>query len=78
MRTRSTSIDAHEASYSVGSLLFEWVIAEYGFESYRKIVVNQQIGKNFEDNIQASLGMTERELYEKAAPHILSAFTETG
>jgi hypothetical protein len=78
MRTRSTSIDAHEASYSVGSLLFEWVIAEYGFESYRKIVVNQQIGKNFDDNIQASLGMTERELYEKAAPHILAAFTETG
>jgi hypothetical protein len=78
MRTSSTSKDAHEASYSVGSLLFEWVIAEYGFESYRKIVVNQQIGKNFEDNIQVSLGMTERELYEKAAPHILSAFTETG
>ncbi len=76
IRTRSTSPDAHEASYSVGSLLFEWVIAEYGFEAYRKIVVNQQIGKNFGDNIQLSLGISERELYEKAAPHILAAFTD--
>lgn len=75
MRTRSTSIDAHESSYSVGSLLFEWVIAEYGFDAYRKIVVNQQIGKDFGDNIQASLGISERQLYEKAAPHILAAFT---
>jgi hypothetical protein len=75
MRTRGTSPDAHESSYSVGSLLFEWVIAEYGFDAYRKIVVNQQIGKSFGDNIQASLGISERELYEKAAPHILAAFT---
>ena len=75
MRTRSSSPDAHEASYSVGSLLFEWVIAEYGFDAYRKIVVNQQVGKNFGDNIQVSLGISERELYEKAAPHILAAFT---
>ena len=74
MRTRATSVDAHESSYSVGSLLFEWVIAEYGFDAYRKIVVNQQIGNNFGDNIQASLGISEAELYEKAAPHILAAF----
>jgi hypothetical protein len=74
MRTRATSPDAHESSYSVGSLLFEWVIAEYGFDAYRKFVVNQQIGNSFGDNVQASLGISERELYEKAAPHILAAF----
>jgi hypothetical protein len=75
MRTRATSPGAHESSYSVGSLLFEWVIAEYGFEAYRRIVENQQIGRNFDDNIQKSLGFSERELYEKAAQHILAAFT---
>jgi hypothetical protein len=74
MRTRATSPDAHESSYSVGSLLFEWVIAEFGFDAYRKLVENQQIGNSFGDNVQASLGMSERELYEKAAPHILAAF----
>ncbi len=75
MRTRATSPGAHESSYSVGSLLFEWVIAEYGFEAYRRIVENQQVGRNFDDNIQKSLGFSERELYERAAQHILAAFT---
>ena len=67
--------EAHEASYSLGSLLYEWVIAEYGFDAYKKIIENQIIGRNFEDNINASLGMPVSELYKKAAPHILAAFT---
>ncbi len=67
--------EAHEASYSLGALLYEWLIAEYGFDAYRKIIENQVIGNNFEDNIQASLGMSVSELYKKAAPHILSAFS---
>ena len=77
IRNKSNSPDAHEASYSIGSLLFEWVISEYGFAAYRKIVENQQIGNSFGDNIQASLGMSEKQLYESAAPHILAAFLES-
>jgi hypothetical protein len=67
--------EAHEASYSLGSLLYEWLIAEYGFDAYKKIIENQIIGSNFEDNIKASLGMPVSELYKKAAPHILAAFS---
>ena len=66
--------EAHEASYSLGSLLYEWLIAEYGFDAYKKIIENQMIGSKFEDNIKASLGMPVSELYKKAAPHILAAF----
>jgi hypothetical protein len=66
-------VEAHEASYPLGSLLYEWVIAEYGFEAYVKILENQMIGDSFEDNISASLGMSVAELYKKAAPHILAA-----
>ena len=68
--------EAHEASYSLGSLLYEWLIAEYGFDAYKKIIENQMIGSKFEDNIQASLGMSVAELYKKAAPHILAAFNQ--
>jgi hypothetical protein len=68
--------EAHEASYSLGSLLYEWLIAEYGFDAYKKIIENQIIGSKFEDNIQASLGMSVAELYKKAAPHILAAFNQ--
>jgi hypothetical protein len=68
--------EAHEASYPLGSLLYEWVIAEYGFDAYMKIIENQMTGTSFEDNIKASLGMSVAELYKKAAPHILAAFNQ--
>ncbi len=54
---------------------YEWGIAEYGFAAYKKIIENQMIGSKFEDNIKASLGMPVSELYKRAAPHILSAFS---
>ena len=67
--------EAHEASYSLGSLLYEWLIAEYGFDAYKKIIENQMIGSKFEDNIKTSLGIPVSELYKKAAPHILAGFS---
>jgi hypothetical protein len=67
--------EAHESSYSLGSLLYEWLIAEYGFDAYKKIIENQMTGSKFEDNIKASLGMPVSELYKKAAPHILAGFS---
>ena len=67
--------EAHEASYSLGSLMYEWLIAEYGLDAYMKILENQMTGDSFEDNITASLGMSTGELYKKAAPHILAAFS---
>ena len=75
IRTRNSSPDAHESSYSIGALVFEWLIAEYGFDAYRKLIENQQIGSSFADNLKASLGMTEEELYNGAAQHVLAAFT---
>ena len=70
----SKNPDAHESSYCIGQLLFEWVIAEYGFDGYRKLIVNQLAGKSFEDNVKKSLGISLSQLYEKAAPHIYNAF----
>ncbi|MFM8254908.1 MAG: hypothetical protein ACKN9O_06750 [Actinomycetota bacterium] len=74
MENRNNRQDVHEASYAVGQLLYEWVIAKYGFEGYRKIVENQITVDSFEANIKKSLGITTQELYKKAAPHIVAAF----
>ena len=76
IETRNGFAEAHEASYSIGSLLYEWVIAEYGFPAYRKLIENQLIGKSFADNVKASLGISVAEMYSGAAPHILAAFTQ--
>jgi len=66
--------ESHEASYSVGALVFEWLIAEYGFAGYKKLIENQLIGDSFADNLKASLGLTLDQLYKAAAPHVLAGF----
>ncbi len=73
IEVRSKNPEAHEASYLLGQLLYEWVIAEYGFDGYRKLIINQLVGNSFEDNLKVSLGITKEELYKGAAGHILSA-----
>ena len=66
--------ESHEASYSVGALVFEWLIAEYGFAGYKKLIENQLIGDSFADNLKASLGLTLDQLYQASAPHVLAGF----
>ena len=66
--------ESHEASYSVGALVFEWVIAEYGFAGFKRLVENQLIGTSFADNLKASLGLTLDQLYKASAPHVLAGF----
>ena len=66
--------ESHEASYSVGALVFEWVIAEYGFAGYKKLIENQLIGTSFADNLKASLGLSLDQLYKASAPHVLAGF----
>lgn len=74
MELRSKNEEAHEASYLIGQLVFEWFIANYGFDSYSKIVQNQLTGNGFEDNLKKSVGISLQKLYEGAAPHIVAAF----
>jgi len=71
---KTNSPDAHWASYPIGALVFEWLIAEYGIESYKKIIVNQELRKPFAENLKLSVGITLDQLYEKAAPHVVAGF----
>lgn len=66
--------DAHWAAYPIGSLVFEWFIAEYGFETYKKLIFNQEKEIPFEENLKQAAGITLDQLYAKAAPHVLAGF----
>ena len=74
LELRSKNNEAHEASYIIGQLVFEWFIAKYGFSTYEKLIKNQLTGNGFEDNLMKSAGITLKQLYEGAAPHIVAAF----
>jgi hypothetical protein len=58
----------------VGALLYEWVIAKYGFDSYIRILENLPKNADYSDTIKAALGISKAELYQGAAPYILAAF----
>jgi hypothetical protein len=73
-RKQTLDSENHEVSYSVGALVFEWLIAEYGFAGYKKLIENQLIGDSFADNLKASLGLTLDQLYKASAPHVLAGF----
>lgn len=60
--------------FILGSLTFEWLIAEYGFDSYKKLIYNQSLDIDFDENLKLSLGINSIQLYNLAADHILQAF----
>jgi hypothetical protein len=72
---REGNPDGFEASYSLGQLMYEWFIAEYGIDGFKKLLQNQLTGASFDDNLKLSVGISKDQLYSKAAGHILSAFT---
>lgn len=74
MENRNSRPDVMEASYAMGQLLYEWLIANYGFAAYKGIVEGQIQHDSFDDNIQQNLGFSTIEFYKRAAGHILAAF----
>lgn len=69
-----TNNSTHQSSYPVGALLYEWVIANYGLDSYIKVVENLPKFPDFADNLRVSIGITKAQLYKDAAPYIFNAF----
>jgi hypothetical protein len=61
-------------AYSMGNLLWEWVTAEYGYEAYWNVLKSININRSYDQSIKDALGITKTQMYEKAAPYILSQF----
>ena len=66
---------AFEASYALGAIFTEWIVAEYGFEALMRILENLAKSDNFDQNLKSSIGIDRDEAYRKAAPYLLSIFT---
>ncbi len=59
-------------AYSIGNLLWEWVTAEYGYEAYWNILKSLNLTRDYDESIKEVLGVSKEQLYENAAPYILS------
>ena len=63
-------------AYTVGFHLWEWVIANYGFEAYWDIVKGISSTQNYDATVLKVIGKSKEALYEEAAPYILKGFQE--
>jgi len=63
-------------AYTIGALLWEWVIANYGFEAYWDIVRGISIKQNYDETVLKVIGKSKEALYAEAAPYILKGFHE--
>lgn len=70
----NTPQQAFEASYAIGAIFAEWIVAEYGFQSFMTILKNLATSNSFDENLKNSIGLNKEESYQKAAPYILSIF----
>lgn len=73
------SPDGQEANmmcYALGSVVSEYILANFGSQKYFQIMQNAGVYKDFSENLKNSIGLTTSELYAKAAPFALSQWRE--
>ena len=61
-------------AYTVGFHLWEWLIANYGFEAYWDIAKGISSTQNYDAMVLKVIGKTKSDLYNEAAPYILKQF----
>ena len=58
----------------MGSQLWEWVIANYGFTAYWDIIKGISKTQNYDATVLKIIGKSKEALYAEAAPYILKGF----
>jgi hypothetical protein len=68
--------EANMMCYALGSVMSEYILANYGYAKYWKVMKNASTFRDFNENVQNALGLSLNDLYAKAAPFILSQWKE--
>ena len=63
-------------AYTVGSQVWEWVIANYGFDAYWDIAKGISKTQNYDATVLKVIGKSKEDLYSEVAPYILKSFQE--
>ena len=63
-----------ELGYSLGQLIWEYFIAQYGIENYFKLYSNIETLRDFDEAMMATIQKTESDFYLEAAPYVLRAY----
>jgi hypothetical protein len=66
---------AFEMTYAIGALMFEWVLAKYGFKGYLGILNQLSTSESFDETLKKAIGLSKSEFYKAVAPYVLETFT---
>jgi hypothetical protein len=64
-------LDRSARLYGLGTFLHEWLIANHGLDKFISLTKKHNVGKEFNELFTEIYGMSLKDAYTKAAPHIL-------
>ena len=68
--------EANMMCYAIGSVMSEYILANYGYVKYFQIMKNAGVYRDFSENLKMTIGVTSHELYVAAAPFVLSQWKQ--
>lgn len=63
---------ANGVQYPIGGLIGEYLIGKYGFDKYLTIIKNLGTYGDFSENLKNTIGLTQDQMLEAAAPYVYS------
>jgi len=63
---------ANMMNYALGSVACEYLLATYGYSKYWAIMKNAGVYKDFNENLRATIGLTQEQFFADSAPFVLS------
>ena len=69
--------EAFEMGYAIGAVMYEWLIATYGLDGFKRLLDQLATAPSFDVALQNSIGLTQTAFYEKSAPYVFSVFEAT-
>ncbi len=68
---------AFDAAYPLGSIFYEWIVGTYGYSKFMELAKEMGQSSNYSEATKKVFGLSKVELYEKAAPYLLTVFDRT-
>ncbi len=68
---------AFDAAYPLGAIFYEWIVGTYGYSKFMELAKEMGQSSNYSAATTKVFGLSKNELYEKAAPYLLSVFDRT-
>lgn len=64
-------------TYAYGAIMYEWVLANYGLDGYKRMLNQLVISTTFDEVIRGAFGISKNDFYASIAPYILDTIRRT-